>query len=117
MSNPVPERTTYPVPERTKLYGPEGKDNSALCPILCVADVTDYWSLPSSPILLDTSTMKLYHGRSSIQLPKDDDGSDPITQGIWNKYVSPHLSFDKDLRFLDRSMNLELQGNIVKGIP
>jgi hypothetical protein len=87
-----------------KDLGIDGRNNRAKSPIMCIADTFDQWSIPDSSVYIDTYDMRMFAKGKFIQLPRDDDGLDPISQGLWKKYVVPHLSLDKDLRFLDRSI-------------
>jgi len=80
-----------------------GKNNKNDFPILVIADTLDYWSIPESPIYLDTYHLTLTIEGETIQLPRSSDGTGEIENDLWYNNVIPYIqSTAKDLRFYDR---------------
>lgn len=80
-----------------------GKNNKNDFPVLVIADTLDYWSIPKSPIYLDTYDLTLKIDGETIQLPRSSDGTGEIENDLWYNNVIPYIqSTAKDLRFYDR---------------
>ena len=72
-------------------------------PVLVIAETRDYWSKPSSPIVLDTYDLILKVADQTIDLPDYSDGTGEFESKLWNELVMPLVQDStKDLRFYDR---------------
>ena len=79
----------------------EGKDDRNYFPALVIHDTLDYWTVPESPILVDTFDMSLRIGDKKISL--NTGGIGDYEKYIWLNEILP-LAKDsgKDIRFYSR---------------
>lgn len=74
-------------------------------PVLVIADTLDSWTIPDTPILLDTIDMTLESKGKVVRFPRL---SKAVEGRLWSNYILPRATSSlKELRFYDRR-DLEL---------